>query len=177
MALENLKVVSLSDPALDLEAMDAVVVTYLRERDPELVRVLEGHRARWFHLGHVDMMAFRSYVAPSLLEDATVPLEVAWRAFECGVARIEMEDGSILEPAREDALANGAIRKRWRAEQLDVLSPAEVWEIGSLCYTRALLGKARKARFALPPGWQHVWMNRVPHSAVAADAATRLGPG
>ncbi len=42
-------------------------------------------------------------------------------------------DSAILEPAREDTLANGAIRKRWRPDQLDAFSPAEVWEIGALC--------------------------------------------
>lgn len=177
MTLDIIKAVSLSDPALDLEAMDGVVVPYLRHRDPNLVRVISGHRARWFHVGHVDMMAFRTYVAPSSIDESSVPFEVAWRAFECGVVRVEMEDGSTLEPSREESLANGMVRRRWRQEQMEMFSAAEVWEIGSLAYTRALLGKARKAHFALPPGWQHVWMNRVPHSAAAADAVTRLDPG
>lgn len=180
MTLDTLKTVSLSDPALDLEAMDSVVIPFLRERDINLVRVIAGARPRYFHVGHIDMQAFRTYVAPAATMDgegSQVPIEIAWRAFECGVVRVEMEDGAILEPAREDTLASGAVRKRWRAEQLDTFSPAEVWEIGALCYTRALLGKARKARFALPPGWQHVWMNRVPHSAAAAVAADQIGPG
>ena len=178
MTLEHLKTVSLSDPALDMEAMDPVLVTFMRDRDPALVRPLPGERVRWFHLGHIDMMAFRSYVVSGTPEpDASVSMEVAWRAFECGVARVEMEDGSTLEPSREESLANGMVRRRWRPEQMDSFSPAEVWEIGALCYTRALLGKARKARFPLPPGWQHVWMSKAPHSAAAADAVARLDPG
>lgn len=179
MTLDTLKTVSLSDPALDLEAMDSVVADFLRDRDMNRVRIIAGARPRCFHVGHIDMMAFRSYVANGAesSESAQVPLPIAWRAFECGVTRVEMEDGSILEPSREESLANGAIRKRWRDEQMEAFSPAEVWEIGALAYTRALLGKARRARYPLPPGWLHVWMSRVPHSAAAADAAALSDPG
>lgn len=179
MTLDTLKTVSLSDPALDLEAMDSIVVPFLRDRDISLVSVIPGSRPRYFHVGHVDMMAFRTYVAngADAGESAQVPLAVAWRAFECGVVRVEMEDGSIVEPAREESLANGMIRRRWRDEQMEMFSPAEVWEIGALAYTRALLGKARRARFPLPPGWLHVWTSRVPHSAAAVDAAVLSDPG
>lgn len=179
MTLDTLKTVSLSDPALDLEAMDSVVVAFLRDRDMGLVRVIPGSQPRLFHVGHVDMMAFRTYVSTGAEagESAQVPFPIAWRAFECGVTRVEMEDGAVFEPAREESLANGAIRKRWRDEQMEAFSPAEVWEIGALAYTRALLGKARRARFPLPPGWLHVWTSRVPHSAAAADAAVLSDPG
>lgn len=177
MTFETFKTVSISDPALDLEAMDPVFVKFMRERDMSLVRIIEGARPRYFHLGHIDMAIFRSYVSLGGIDSHSVTPEAAWRAFECGVVRIEMEDGSAMEPQKEDVLANGQVRRRWREDQLEVFSPAEVIEIGSLCYTRALLGKARKAHFALPPGWAHVWTNRVPHSAAAADAAARLDPG
>lgn len=177
MTLDTLKTVSLSDPALDLEAMDSVVMKFMRERDISLVRIIDGARPRYFHLGHIDMQAFRSYVSLGGIANDTVTPEAAWRAFECGVVRVEMEDGSTLEPQKEDTLANGQVRRRWRDDQWDAFSPAEVVEIGSLCYTRALLGKARKAHFALPPGWAHVWTSRVPHSVAAADAAARLDPG
>lgn len=173
MTLETFKTISIADPALDIESMGASFGAWVLERSIEGARIVPGQQARVFELGHIDMQAFRTYVAAVATHEANghVTAECAYRAFECGVARVHMEDGRVVEPAREETLASGAVRRRWKHEQMDELfSFAEVHDIGSMMYARAQLGKGRKVRYPLPPGLGHVLTSRVQASA-AADAS------
>ena len=182
MTLDPFRIVSLADPAIDIGAMGGSLRTYIASRDWSLLRFIEGAKPTVYYLGWIDAMAFRSYIcaAPddtSVSEFGGTSFERAWRAFECGVVRVECADGSVLEPSREEPLANGAIRKRWTAEQMESLPLSDIEDVGTVAYVRSRVGKARQATYPLLPGSQSAWMTRTTCSPPAAPSEARVDPG
>jgi hypothetical protein len=182
MTLDPIKIVSIADPAIDVAAMGGTLRPYIAKRDFAALRFVEGARPTVYHVGWIDAMAFRSYICatpddPSVSEFGGTSFERAWRAFECGVVRIECADGSVLEPAREEPLANGQIRKRWTPEQMESIAVSDVEDVGTVAYVRSRVGKARQATYPLLPGSQSAWMTRTPCSPPAAPVEAPTGPG
>ena len=153
-----------SDEALDVTGMGDSFGEWLRTRDIAKAK-LSGTPTK-FHLGHIDMMGFRSFV--STAPDAT---ERAWRAFEMGVLKVEMANGQVMLPAIEDKLASGAIRHRWSEAQMAMFAPCDVEDIGTLCWVRSHMGKGRAVRYPLPPSLPSVLMARMDSFPVAAGNA------
>jgi hypothetical protein len=149
-----MRIVSLSDPAIDIDAMGGDVgdlSRYLHGRDPSLVRVRAGERPTWFTIGDIPSRVFLTYVAAAPDEGSRL-----MRAFEVGVTLVEDAPGEggariRMEPEIKDVLGSGSIRMRWSDAQIDALPPAYVLEAGAVAFARAHLGKAGVNSWPVPP--------------------------
>jgi hypothetical protein len=171
---KTIRVVSIADPAVDVDAMHGTLGDYMSTRDPGMVAVVDGQRPTWFTIGRIDTAAFFSYVQAAPDESSR-----ALRAFELGVQRIEdapTDSGSqvLMMPEREETVGAGAVRRRWSQSQLDELPPAYLIEIGHLAYTMSLLGKAGVGTWPLPPTLGPVLVARLraSHPAAVTDETT-----
>ena len=166
---ELVKIVSLADPALDVTAMGKLVSTYARKRDPALVKEIVGSKLAWFTIRRIPTGLFQRVVLEGVSE-----ADRHRRAFVVGVSSIQnlyCTDERVrerFEPAGNAAAAHGQI-SIWTDEQMDLIAPAYVEEIGSVAETYSFLAPNSVVSYVLPQSSVRVLTARVNQ-----DAAERL---
>ena len=130
------------DPAIDLTKTD--LVKYLESRDAKDLVLLEGKTPDWFVLDRLSTMTVAS------LSDKALGLELkAITAFLAGCHRIELSDGSVLEPT-EYLPGNQAkvAKESWVNTVADEFGLPTIVEMGKLILKISSLGKrSKKALF------------------------------
>jgi hypothetical protein len=136
------------DVALDLDNMD--VDSYLVSRDESLVKAMEGMKPVWFHIGRLPAQ----YVL-GLKSQASTLAEKAIGAFSTGCHKIEMPDGSVLEPSKVKKLpikgTNISINladDSWFQTAIDEFSYDTIIEIGQIVLDHASLSKDQRGPFS-----------------------------
>lgn len=140
-----LRVVCISDTAIDIDSMDTH--RYVRTREEQLVVVNPGQRATWFVLRSIPRSVFTRFVAAAPTES-----ERHERAFSVGVERIEWldEKNPTLSPSGEIQAAVGTI-PRWTDRDLEGVSPAYVDEVGGVAWWRSFLAHEAAPKFPVRP--------------------------
>jgi hypothetical protein len=148
--ISPLRAVSVLDPAIDRVATP--INEYAETRDPDLVRLLPGARARWAVLEPLSMTDFAIIDGYS-----TSPLKLRG-AFAHAVRSIEAFDGhERMNPSRMIRDEDGRERAVWSNAEMALihtrLGGAFWYELGALAYERATAGNfwGGSASFTLPP--------------------------
>lgn len=151
-----LEIVSIGDTALDREAMGANVAKYATTRDPSLLVFKEGVSPTWFVLQPIETGLFLRGV---MREGDEIGRFVA--AFGLAVKEIRAlttSDGRNVQLFRPEGYLTTASGRRfmWSDEELSLVSPAVVMEIGSVAFARSFLDPKAGGGFPPPPHWELV---------------------
>lgn len=145
-------VVSVNDAAVDVAAMGTRSIgKYVRERDAELLQFVKGEKPTWFELRRIPTSLFTRYIMEGRSDS-----EQYLRAFICGVERVRDlvdvngEFRALLEPLGEAHTPTGTL-KVWRDEDVDLIPPVYVEEIGSVALIQSMLSPKARASCQLPP--------------------------
>ncbi len=143
-------VICIADEAIDPDNSD--VDKYSRERDPSLLKFLPGERPAIFHT-----IRLPTSVVLRSVERMNTEAEKFTMAFMFGVVKVEnfVEEGR-REPytwAPEETIATPSAGKlsAITEEEMNLFTPAEILDVGSVIYQRAFLKKARKPLFVPQP--------------------------
>jgi len=169
---DTLKVVSIEDAALDVFEMADSIQAYMLERDFALVQAKPGERLTVFHLGRIRTRAFTQWVQTAATEG-----ERYMRAFQVACARVEhlvTPDGEGIELLTPEGrgTAGAPVTSYISDEQLDLIPPAYVEEIGAVAYQRGRLGKGSRAGYRPLPSSLTGWGQRIAWEARCRDAAS-----
>lgn len=169
---ESYKVASIADSAMDVHAMGAGVTEYLRTRDPELVREVPGRKLTWFYLRPIPRSVFSRFVQTGATED-----ERFERAFKVAVVRVDGLSAELPSkvPTGSVESATGKI-ECWKDEELELISPAYVDEIGALAWWRSFLAHEKQVTYPQRRTSLAILATRALQSAAALQtAATQSG--
>jgi len=178
MKREPYRAVSILDMALDIEAMGEDVLKYAYERDPSLLRFLPASRPTWFNFKRIPVSVFHKFVAAGATES-----DRHYRAFMAGCSSIEQivplnggEPIERLEPTGSIHSASGEWTI-WKEQEVDLIEPAYVAEMGAVLHTWSGLPKGFEQRYAPPQLSLQGYLARVSHLAAATLQHARQSSG
>lgn len=167
MRPERFQVVSVLDEDLDMTYQERLA--YAGERDYSKVKLKPGRKAVVYHVREVPHQLWESFV-----DAGDSQSEKYRRAFMVGVERVDhlpIDDGSLRErwvPNTKNARTDQIVMSD---DDLQLFSPAERQEIGSVVYNHSFLPKRIAATYLLPSSL-HEPMTALAYRLVEQSLAT-----
>lgn len=176
---KNFSAIRLHDPAIDWVAVDAagddVGAKYAMDRDLTLIhdpehdvsRVHEGERLMVFTCRRLTRPQVQKFVSSATTE------EDRWvKAFQCGVVRIDLPNGTVYTP---DWIARGALcmpeKDLVALEEEHGLETNDILDIGMQISRRSDVPFDSTPSFPVPPWLLRAWAAASLRSAVRSRAA------
>lgn len=156
-----LRVVSVLDPAIDLDA--TVVEVYRSTRTPDLVVTKPGHHAKW---ATVRPLTAGEFLAVDAQMHDAMKLKIAFQLACTSIENFE-EPGIALRPTKSHKLPDGRETEVWADDEFqriaDRLGFRFVYEIGQIAYDRAVAGNgwSGSVSFTLPPSLELELLQRM----------------
>lgn len=160
-----LRVASIADPAIDVPEMNrtptgdthgTLLIRYIVERRPADLRIKAGREndVVWFTVARIATSRFRRFVNAE--GDENLRRE---RAFQAAVVRVDnlvRVDTGTREPTFTPRSLRGGEPEAvcaWGADELEMVAPAYVEEIGQIAYTRGFLAHVTAPSFPVLPSF------------------------
>jgi len=163
------KIVSLVDPALDIEAMGSDLNRYIESRDVKLVKEAPGARLQWITLRDIKTSTWSSFVSVGASDS-----EQRRRAFMVAVESVDNlvdREGKLragLTTGTQRYMTPGGEMRVWSDAEIDELfAPAIVEDVGEVARVRAIVPFGSELRLVPPPSSLAALLARVRRRAVA----------
>jgi len=149
--------VSIVDSALDIDAMGVKeYLAYASSRDVSKLKFHPTAKPTRFELKRIPTSLFQRYVLEGRSEG-----EQHRRAFMCGVERVrdivcaDGETRAMMDP-RHSAQTPGGPFSVWDEDQLELISPVYIEEMGAVAFHRSYLDPKARVYYPLPLSCQRV---------------------
>ena len=144
-----IKVVSIYDPAIDLDHSD--MDAYCASRDVKHLRFHKGKQPAVFSVRKIPRSVHVKYIEALMGDHARHTA-----AFECGVVQVEnlaSMDGTTVKLFEPEWMRNKDRQLVGLTDdELEMFHPNDIFDIGGVAYDRCFLRPGSKAHFAAPRG-------------------------
>lgn len=176
---EDFRVVSIADSALDVAKMNEthasgkpVIMRYLETRDPSLPVALADRKLTWFHLRRLRVSEYNHVIDASNVHDQRM------RAFAIGVTKIDNfvpigESGPRTWTPDGEQRSGVRTMRYFTDEQMDLVSPAFVDEVGEVVRYRSFLAHEPEVFYPPQQSSLQLWTARCVQAAASLVSASR----
>jgi hypothetical protein len=169
VAGKELKVISISDEALDVHGLPPGRIGQYVEKRDDFATLVEGHYIPGKRPTIYTLREIPNRVFQWVLERPTETAR-AFAAFQAALLRVEdlqIEDGAIVTLAEGMARhENGVLRD----EELERFDPHDLLEIGDVAFMRSFFRRKTVRVYRLPPLLLELWASQVVRHAAPSPA-------